>query len=248
MKITTRQNRESIANCLYQYEAERAEALCDEMAQRFWPIIGTANQCAFVAIDDAMEAMYDAGMMRQQVKQKAMKAMQEYERYDKAAQRHFAELGDDRYYLWSDLVCRGAELLQPDVTKLYYAVKQRIDEKRCPNSVALAKIQTALALVTLSTLMYDTLAAQFQRQTMVRIAETFRGGRLTAVENNWKAVGDLTGRQVMQDVNLRDDPQCMLGVQVLLARYQSAEFLNEAAGVALSLNPEIEKKYVTDKE
>ena len=82
----------------------------------------------------------------------------------------------------------------------------------------------------------------------VTISTRHDEGRLTAVESNWKEVGEITGRQVMQDVNLRDDPTCQLGVQVILARYQSAEFLNEAAGEALRLNPEIEEKYLNDKK
>ena len=36
-------------------------------------------------------------------------------------------------------------------------------------------------------------------------------------------------------------------LQVILARYQRAEFLNDAAGEALRLNPSIEEKYLTDK-
>lgn len=246
--ISITNNKQTISNAIYRAQVAQADTLCDEMAQHFWPMIGTANQTAYLAMDDAIEAMRDSGMLRQQVKVKATKAIQEYERYDKAVKQYFHDLGDDRYYLWADLVARAADRLQPDVDKLFFAIKNRIDEKRCRNSAVLAKIQTAVALVTLSTLMYDTMAAQYKRQTMIKIAETFRGGRLTTVESNWKAVGDLTGRQVMQDVNLRDDPQCQLGVQVILARYQSAEFLNEAAGEALRLNPEIEEKYLNDKK
>jgi hypothetical protein len=108
--------------------------------------------------------------------------------------------------------------------------------------VALAKIQTGVALVTLATLMYDTMEQQYQRKTMIRIGSSFRGGRLTAVEQNWKAVGELTGKCVMQDVNLRDDEACRLGVEVILQRYQSAAFINDAAGEALELNPEFKPK------
>lgn len=245
--IAIRQERQGLEAAIYRAQMQQAEELCDDMAQHFWPMIGTANQTAYVAMDDAIEAMEACGIFRQQVKVKAQRAMAEYERYDKAVKRHFHEIGDDRYYLWADLVSRAADRLQPDVDKLYYAIKQKIDEQRVVNSVALAKIQTALALVTLSVLMYDTMAAQYQRMTVIRIAETFRGGRLTGVESNWKEVGDITGRQVLQEVNLRDDPTCALGVQVILARYQRAEFLNDAAGEALRLNPSIEEKYLTDK-
>ena len=248
MDIQTGNNPSGIAAAMYRAQVEQAEALCDDMAQKFWPMIGTANQCAFYAMDDAIEAMTEAGMMRQQVKVKARKAIEEYERYDKAVKRHFHDLGDDRYYLWADLVARAAERLQPDVTRLYFAIKNRIDEQRVKDSAVHAKIQTALGLVTLSTLMYDTMAAQYQRLTMLRIAETFRGGRLTGVEQLWKQVSEITGKMSIKDVNLRDDPQCQLGINVILARYQSADFLNEAAGEALRLNPEIEQKYLNDKK
>lgn len=243
MKIQTNIDTNGIINSLYQQQIEQANELCDEMAQKFWPMIGTANQTAYIAMDDAVEAMRECGMLRQQVKVKAMRALAEYEAYDKAVRRHFQDMDDNRYYLWADLVARAADRLQPDVDKLYYSIKNKIDEYRCKDSIALAKIQTALAMVTLSTLMYDTMASQFQRQTMIRIARTFRGGRLTAVESNWRAVGELTGKMVMPNVNLRDDPNCNLGIQVILTRYQSADFLNEAAKDALDVNPEIKKEY-----
>lgn len=246
MEIQTRHNAESISMSLMRQQAQQAEDVIEEMAKNFWPMIGTANQCAYNAIDEAIDAMKECGLWRQQAKVKAMKAVAEYERYDSAVHRHFDACDNDRYWLWADLVSRAAEKLEPDVQKLYFAVKNVIDSHKCPNSVALAKIQTALALVTLSTLMFDTMAAQFQRRTMVPIADTFRGGRLTAVESLWKAVGDITGRQVMQGVDLKDNEACRLGVEVILTRYQSAEFLNVAAGEALRLNPECEK-YIKDK-
>ena len=248
MKINTQQSVEALRMGIAIAEHEKADAVIEKMAQSFWPMIGTANQAAFFAMDDAIEEMGKAGMLRHQAKVKAMKAVSEFERYDKAVKKYFHDIGDDRYYLWADLVNRAAERLQPDVDKLYIAIKNCIDGKRVPNSVALAKIQTALALLSLSVLMYDTMAAQYQRQTMIKIAETFRGGRLTAVESNWKAVGYITGKMTMQHVNLRDDPQCNLGVRVILARYQSADFLNDAAEEALALNPEIESKYLNDKK
>lgn len=240
MEIKTRHDATSIACSLMRQQAEQYETLKEEMAKNFWPIIGTANQCAFMAMDDAMEAMQDCGMLRQQVKVKAQKAVREYEQYDRAVVMHFRDVDNDRFFLWADLVTRAATRLQPDVTKLYYAIKNVIDAKGVDNSVALAKIQTAMALISLSVLMFDTLADQFQRRTMLPIADTFRGGRLSAVERCWKAVGDLTGRQVLQQVDLSNDETCQLGINVILTRYQSAEFLNEAAGEALEHNQQFQ--------
>lgn len=241
MNIQTRQTSEGIASALYRQQVDKANKLCDEFAQSFWPMIGTANQCAFLAMDDAVDAMTEAGMMRHQVKVKAMKALQEFDKYDKAVRKHFDDFADDRYYLWADMTTRAAERLQPDVQRLYFAIKNVLDGKGVKNSEALAKIQLTLALVTLSTLMYDTMAAQYQRQTPIRIAETFSRGRLTSCEQLWRAVATLTGRQVIQHVELSNDPTCKLGLQVILTKYQRAEFLNDAAGEALDLNPEIKR-------
>lgn len=242
MNIQTRNNGEHFARIIYQHQVERANELCDEFAQYYWPMIGTANYTAYCAIDDAVDAMRECGMMRQMVKVRAQAALREYERYDANARRHFKTVGDNHYSLWADIVIRAAERLQPDVQKLYFAIKNKIDAGRCKNSVALAKIQTGVALVTLATLMYDTMEQQYQRKTMISIGASFRGGRLTAVEQNWKAVGELTGKCVMQDVDLRDDEACRLGVEVILQRYQSAAFINDAAGEALELNPEFKPK------
>ena len=94
-------------------------------------------------------------------------------------------------------------------------------------------------MVTLATLMFDTMMSQFQRQTLVNITHAFKPGRLTAMESCWKAVGEITGKRCLQDVNLRDNEQCRLGVEVILQRYEKADFLNEAAGVALRHNPDV---------
>lgn len=241
MNIQTRQTSEGIASALYRQQVEEADRICDEFAQSFWPMIGTANQCAYLAMDEAVDAMIEAGMMRHQVKVKAMKALQEFDRYDKAVRKHFNDFADDRYYLWADMTSRAALMLQPDVQKLYFAIKNVLDAHSVRNSEVYAKIQTACALITLAVLMYDTMAEQFQRRTPIRIAETFRGGRLTNCERLWLAVADITGRKVLQHVDLRNDEACQLGVRVILTKYQRAEFLNDAAGVALDLNPEIKR-------
>ena len=70
MTISTRHDEGRLAAAIYRQQVAQADALCDDMAQKFWPMIGTANQTAFYAMDDAVEAMTEAGMMRQQVKVK----------------------------------------------------------------------------------------------------------------------------------------------------------------------------------
>ena len=246
-EIRTNSSVWDIRRAMLLQQHDRYEELQDDMAKHFWSMIGTANQVAYVAIDDAVEQMREAGMLKQKQKQKALKALEEYHRYERNAYEHFRDVGMERYGFWQDFVGRAADKLQPDVQRLHYAIKNVIDRVGVRNSEVLASIQTGVALVTLSTLMYDTMAEQFQRQTMGDIRSLFRAGRMTAVERNWLEVGDVTGRQVMQDVNLKDDPQCQLGINVILTRYQSADFLNEAASEALRVNPAICEQ-LTDEE
>ena len=231
--------RGGVNDILMRSENDKAEKLADEVAKHFWPMIGTANYVAYKAINKASEMMRVAGMLRQQEKVKALKALEAYDLYEKRVKDHFVEINDDRYKLWKDLVRKASELLQPDIDKLYYAIKNELDRCGVQNSRVYASIQTGLALVTLATLMFDTMMSQFQRQTLVNITHAFKPGRLTAMESCWKAVGEITGKRCLQDVNLRDNEQCRLGVEVILQRYEKADFLNEAAGVALRHNPDV---------
>lgn len=253
MNINTRPTKESLYVGIVRAEAKVSEGVIDKMAQHFWPVIGTANQVAFMAIDDAVERMQRAGMYRQKEKWHAKKAVEEFEKYERAAFVHFQ--GDDRYHLWQDLIGRAAEKLSPDVMRLYFAIKNVIDKDKVPHSDVLAQIQLGVALVTFSTMMFDMMLNEFQRETVADLRPWFIGGRLTGVESNWKAVGELTGRKVMADVNLRDDAVCRQGVQVLMNRYADADFINDACGEALQLNPdtwhhisEMDRDILTGKE
>lgn len=242
-EIATHISAAGISQSLARAELERANELYDEFAQHYWPIIGSANQMAYIAMDEAVEAMQEAGIFRHQVKQSAQRAIAEYEKYEKLCTKHFKDYQDDRFYLWQDLIGRAAVKMEPDIQKLYFAIKSKIDRYKVRNASALAKIQTAMALVSLANLLFDEMSAKFQRQTPVRIAEYFKAGRITACESHWRLVGYLTGRQVLADIDLSTDPQCQLAVQVILTRYQAADFLNDAAKEALELNPDVERKY-----
>ena len=242
--ISINSTSESIRTALYRQQKDDADRIVNEMSEHFWPMIGTANQMAFQAIDDAVEMMKEAGMLREMEKVHALKAIVEYHRYEFAAYQHF---NDGRYALWQDLIGRAAEKMEPDVVKLYCSIKTVIDRHGVRQSDVLAQIQTGLALVTLATMMFDGLVNLYQPRTMINVTDRFKAYRLTSVERHWREVGEITGRRVMQDVNLRDDPTCQLGVRVILERFTSADILNEAAGEALRLNPEV-LKYVTDEE
>ena len=132
MNISTNHSAASISQSLARAEIDRANELYDEFAQHFWPIIGSANQMAYLAMDEAVEAMQEAGIFRHQVKQSAQRAMAEFDKYEKLCTKHFKDYEDDRFYLWQDLIGRASDEFQPDITKLYFAIKSKIDRYKVP--------------------------------------------------------------------------------------------------------------------
>lgn len=245
--IATQQNTNNIISSLYKGQQEKAQEVFEDMSKVFWSMQGTANQVAYLAMDDAVDYLQRVGMMRQQIKVKALKALQEFRKYEKAVYQHFKVSDDDRFYLWSDMTSRAADNLQGDVDKLYFSIKGVIDRYNVKDSEVHAKIQTASALIDLSVLMFDTMVQRYQSQTIVPIAGAFSGGKLSAVQSNWREVAHLTGRKVLPAIDLNQDKTCHLAIKVILTKYQQAEFLNDAAAEALRLNPNC-MNYIHDGE
>ena len=131
--ISINSSSESIRAALYRQQKDDADRIANEMAEHFWPMIGTANHMAFQAIDDAVEMMKDAGMLRQKEKVHAQKAIVEYHRYEFAAYQHFKQINDGRFALWQDLIGRAAVKMEPDVIKLHYSIKSVIDRHGVKN-------------------------------------------------------------------------------------------------------------------
>jgi len=63
--IQTTQTVDGIIGSIYRQQERQGEMVLDAMAKNFWPMIGTANQVAYTAIEDAVDSMKEAGMWRQ---------------------------------------------------------------------------------------------------------------------------------------------------------------------------------------
>lgn len=223
-------------------DADKARELYNELENHFWSRVGAANQIAINAMTEAYDAIEDAGMLKQTVKQKANAAMSACEKYLHDCQK---EMGD-RYYLWSDVVCIAANNLQTDIMHLYYSIKQMLDKHRIPHSDVCSHIQTALAMLTSANLFCDGLIDHFQRHTFFDIGKDFRKWRLTGIESNWREVARLTSR-CKEDISLDSDPNCQLAMTVIFKRYEDMDFLNDAAQKAMPLNPDM-AKYANEED
>ena len=62
--IRTNSTAHDMKLAVMRYNSQQAERVQDEMAQHFWVMIGTANQTAFMAIEDAVDMMQEAGMYK----------------------------------------------------------------------------------------------------------------------------------------------------------------------------------------
>ena len=61
-EIRTNSTVADIRRAMLMQQHDRYEELKYDMAKHFWSMIGTANQVAFVAIDDAVDMMREAGV------------------------------------------------------------------------------------------------------------------------------------------------------------------------------------------
>lgn len=225
-------------------QQKKAEYLYDELGKHFWPVIGTANHSAISTMYEAIDLMESAGMIRQRVKTLVKQINSRHEEYCRATH---AAIGE-RYFLWQDIIARAHGNLSPDIMKLYYSIKQQLDRRGVGQSVILSHAYTATTMLSFSTRMFDEMMKIYQSQTVLDITTSYRGGRLTAIENLWRTATDIITPSLKGgDLKLFEDKNCELAINVIAHRYQSMDFINDASTEAMRLNPDM-AKYAAEED
>lgn len=229
------------------YNKAHAEKLQDTLARNFWPIIGTANQTAFSVILEAVDAMEDWTHYKHQVKHSAKKAVEKYNEYQRHAYNHYRGIGDNRYFLWQDMINISATNLRPHIEDIFNSFRAAIERVEKKDSGILALIQTAYTLTDIAVGQYDALVSHFQSHTFYDISSCFAEGRITGVHTRWREVADITSRLVPSVVNLNKDKDCHDAVGALISEYETLDFIEEAARKAIILNPAYSEYLKEDK-
>lgn len=143
-------------NLLPHLSADKANDLRGEFIRNFWPVIGTANQCAALWLLDCYDELEDAGLLKKEIKKSANSCSKAIDTYYRTAR---LSLGD-RFPIWSDLCNNATHNIYPDCMKLYYCVKSAIDRNEhssdIPSEIR-AKVFTVHALIQVANAMYDSL-------------------------------------------------------------------------------------------
>lgn len=218
-------------------EQKKAAVLYEELGRHFWSIVGPANYSAVATMLDAIDAMEEAGLLRQKLKQLVKRAQKSYRDYINAAKVTL----EDRFYLWQDLTAHAHDRLQPDITKLFFSIKQRYDREKVKDSSLLSHVQTVCTMLSLSTGLFDATIDYYQKQTYLDISSYFRKGRLTGIETIWGEVMDIVIPTEVQMIPLARDENSQRAVSVIARRYQDMDFLDKAAVDAMRLNPSMIK-------
>lgn len=215
---------------------EQAEKVFNNLQYHFWPLIGTSNQVAIQSIYEAIDLMEEVGWIKQAIKPLVRRA----ERCITAYEQRMRAAHGDRFFLIQDLATRASHKLEHDVFNLYMAIKQTLDRNNIPDSKIRSKVNMSCTLLELSIEFFNSTVGYYQQQTPIDIKSVFLDARLDALCRTWNAINDNLPK-FNGFVDLNKDDNIKLSMKVILAKYQRADFLNEAAREALQLNPDMAK-------
>lgn len=222
------------------FSLDKAAELHGEFVRDFWPIIGTANQTCIRWFLETYDQLEEQGMLQRDIKRHCNECNKSIETY----QRYVRNSLGDRFAVWSDITNVATHNLYPDVVRLYFSVKSAIDKhetrsdsKAIPSDLR-AKVFVAHTFAQITVGMYDSLRDLYQHQTIYNIQKDFKDARFGAVMHHLGALTKFFA-QTKGVVDLNEDDNCKLGVKVILKRFETKDFINEAISDAIHQNPNI---------
>lgn len=218
------------------FDQNRARELYLQAEYHFWPLIGTVNQIAGDAFFDAYDLLDERGLIKQSLKKPVNNTLKDWKKYQKTVQRSIG----DKWYLWQDVVNIASHNINPDIIKLHMSIKRAMDRDRVSDTDLRSAVHLTQTLLELSTMFFDSYLHQFQAKTMLDISKDFMFGRLTDMFCHWKPVTRYFSH-CKNVIDLNEDPNVKLGVSIIIKRFSDTSFINDAAGKAMHLNPEMAK-------
>lgn len=219
---------------LKMYDQQKALELRNKADFHFWPLVGTANQIAGNAFFDAYDLLSEKDLLRQDIKKSANSTKEDWDRYQKTSRK---ELGD-RWYLWQDVVNIASNNIHSDVIKLHMSIKRAMDRDRVSDTDVRSIVHLTQTLLELAVMFFDSYIGNYQSQTFLDISKDFRFARLSAMQKRWMPVTRHFSR-CKGVVDLNEDSDIKLGISVIITRFSTADFINDAAGKAMHLNPQM---------
>lgn len=225
------------------YNPNRAMQYFDRLNSLVNLVVGAVNSIACNALVDAVNELRKSKHYKFKAKQEAKQAIEAYEAWERAHTKNFG----DRYNLFLDYLSAAEEAIQPDIDKLYWAIKQVLDKHKTEEAALKSKIETARTLLEYAVCMYDKTLETCRKETGIDFDFLMRPARLTAALHHWTRCEDIVSRTKGETINLNNDPNCVLAFKVIENKITSEEFINRAGWQSLQENPEC-RKYVSDED
>lgn len=207
-------------------------------------IVGAANSIAGKWLYDAVELLAkDKALFRFAVKHEANECKRIFNEYEHA---HLTDHGGMKQF-YIDYLDMMDDRVQPHAEKMYWAIKNRLDRERVERSALFAKIELALTLTDYSIYLYDFLIKDIREQWGYDFDHVLHSARLGNLLKRWESLEKLVcklPKGVVIDLN--KDETCMLGFRCIENILTNEDELNKAASAALSLNPDIMKRFNID--
>ena len=108
------------------YNPNRAMQYFDRLNSLVNLVVGAVNSIACNALVDAVNELRKSKHYKFKTKQEAKQAIEAYEAWERTHTKNFG----DRYNLFLDYLSAAEEAIQPDIDKLYWAIKQVLDKHR----------------------------------------------------------------------------------------------------------------------
>lgn len=217
---------------------DRANAMVNTM-------IGIANEVARLAISDGIDAVKDAGLFRQTVKQLCNKTLQNQESYESIHNQNFGE----RKKMWLDYLDGTEDEYRRHIFNIYMAVKMVLDRHRQKDADLKARLECGRICAELAVGQFDALMQKVKELFGVDYTPLFIAARYTAPLHTWKLLCEMLVRTDDPDyyINMNDDENLRLAVDVLARKLSDSDVLNRIGKHAIELNLEVARKY-TDAE
>lgn len=206
--------------------------------------VGAANTIAYNAMFEAKDMLSKRkDLWKHDVKYNANMAVEACEQFERLHKFDFA----DRYNLFLDYLSCIEEETQKHVNILEYTIMQNLTKCNQPDARLKAKVETARTLIEFSCHMYDHLMHHAKKQTGCDFSKMFAPTRLSKALNAANRLSDKVCRlQQNNDINLNDDPQCVLALEIIARTIADENVLNRASYNALKQNPDIVKEAVPE--
>ena len=210
--------------------------------------ISVANEVARIATDNAIEALKEAGLYRQNTKRWCRKVSESFEKYE----RHLLDVYDERNQVMLDYLDSVSDFMGKDIDIFVYSLKSVFDKYNEPKSFLMAKMEAARVLLENAALTYEQIMEiQSSKYAggVYDYGKYFRSVSLRDIFGYWENVSlPLMHSAHGNVIDLNDDKNVSLAFDVIRNHLSDKEFLNKIGAKALSYNIELARKYVSDEE